>query len=197
VSAHDDTAQLVRLSRAGEPRALATLYRRFAPDLLGYLERVLGQRAEAEDVLHETFLRIFEGRGRYDERGQFRSWLFRVATRLALDRVQRAQRQAELLAEAAHAPASYGSSDPSDGISHRELELEIDAALSDLPPAYMVAFHLRVREELSYREIASMCGDSEGTLRSRVHHALKRVRLAIAGAGYRAPGDRQRQRNKR
>jgi len=56
---------LVTRSRRGDPRALAELYRRHAPTLLAYLERILRERAEAEDVLQETYLRIFQGRGRY------------------------------------------------------------------------------------------------------------------------------------
>ena len=55
----------------------------------------------------------------------------------------------------------------------------IDSALSDLPATYAMAFHLRVREEFSYREMAEICGEPEGTLRSRVHHTLKRLRVAL------------------
>jgi RNA polymerase sigma-70 factor (ECF subfamily) len=59
---------------------LADLYRRHAPALLAYLERMCGGRAEAEDALQETFLRVMKGRGEYREEGRFRAWLFTIAT---------------------------------------------------------------------------------------------------------------------
>ena len=91
--------ELARRSRSGDPRALATLYRRHAPALMEYLRRLCGNPADAEDVLQETFLRVFEGRGRYSGRGRFRSWLFTIATRLAHDRHRRRRRQSGLTAE--------------------------------------------------------------------------------------------------
>ena len=61
----------------------------------------------------------------------------------------------------------------------RELIERIESALADLPASYAMAFHLRIRERFSYREIASMCGEPEGTLRSRIHHTLGRIRKAL------------------
>jgi DNA-directed RNA polymerase specialized sigma24 family protein len=68
---------------------------------------------------------------------------------------------------------------PHERLAHEELLRAIDSALSDLPATYAMAFHLRVREEFSYREMAEICDEPEGTLRSRVHHTLKRLRVAL------------------
>jgi len=176
LQAPDDDVLAARC-REGDPAALATLYRRHATPLLAHLARVLGTRADAEDVLHETFLRVFEGRGAYQGRGRFRAWLFTVATHLALDRLRR-QRRHDALAhfmEAASGPAR----EPSLEAERRELADRIEAALADLSPDHAIAFHLRVREAFTYREIAGMCGAPEGTLRSRVHHALARIRRTL------------------
>jgi RNA polymerase sigma-70 factor (ECF subfamily) len=170
-------------ARGGDPRALATLYRRFAPALLAYLARLLGNRADAEDVLHESFLKVFEGHGRYDGRGRFRPWLFTIATRLAHDRHRRAGRRDRLLPEATTRARPAGTVDPLERVAHRELERRIESVLAGLPPSYAAAFHLRVREGLSYREIAAVSGEPEGTLRSRVHHTLRRLRAHLAGPG--------------
>jgi RNA polymerase sigma-70 factor, ECF subfamily len=186
---------LVTRSREGDPRALAELYRRHAPALLAYLERMLRERAEAEDVLQETYLRIFQGRGRYVGRGRFRSWLFTVATRIAYDR-RRAQRRHDELSSAVLDATRRPAEEPGHGVDHRDLLEIVESALADLPPAYAQAFFLRVHEDQSYREMAAICGEPEGTLRSRVHHAMKRVQRIVGESGLsplRACPSRERQ----
>lgn len=181
VEADDD--RLARQARRGEARALATLYRRHAPALVDYLSRITADRLDAEDALHEAFLRVFQGRGRYRGRGRFRAWLFTIATRIARDRQRRDRRHGELQAEARDAIAPAGRPDPALLAEGRDLAGKVESAMTDLPESYAIAFHLRIREEMSYREIAAISGESMGTLRSRVHHALKRIRRSLADAG--------------
>jgi RNA polymerase sigma-70 factor (ECF subfamily) len=185
-TSRDDDALAAR-SREGDPRALAALYRRSAPALLDYLERLLGDRAEAEDALHESFLRLFRGRGRYEARGRFRSWLFTLATHLARDRLKQLRRQDRLVDSLRQAPALAAAGSPGEAVAEQELLSEIESALADLPPAYGTAFHLRVREGFSYREMAAIQGEPEGTLRSRVHHTLKCIRQRLGERGLATP----------
>lgn len=189
-----DDDLLALKSRDGDSRALAILYRRFAPGLLEYLGRVLGERSDAEDLLHEVFLRIFEGQGRYEGRGRFRAWLYTVATHLARDRLKQRRRRGELAAVVAEALAGPPGPDPIEEVARQELGARIDSALADLPPSYAMAFQLRVREDFSYREMVAICGEPEGTLRSRVHHSLKRIRQTLARgcSGIPAPGRAER-----
>jgi RNA polymerase sigma-70 factor (ECF subfamily) len=173
----DDDDRLAARSRHGDPTALAELYRRHGPRLLAYLERRLGNRPDAEDVLQETFLRIFAGRGRYDGRGRFHAWLFTIATRLAADRMRAGRRQAQLL-RAHHDPSD--SSAPAEAALGERARACIERVLADLPEDYAIAFHLRVREDFAYHDMSILCGAPEGTLRSRVHHTLRRIRDALA-----------------
>lgn len=172
--AEEDDDQLALRCRDGDAQALATLYRRHASALLEYLERRTGQRHDAEDILQDTFVRIFDGRGRYEGRGRFRSWLFTVATRLAVDRARQRQRRSEL------ASTHYESIPPGAEVPERRLpdrtRIRIEMVLSTLPAEYSQAFHLRILAGFTYGEIAAICGDPEGTLRSRVHHTLGRIR---------------------
>jgi len=180
------TDAVVKRCRDGDPRALAMLYRQFAPALLGYLQRLVGECSDAEDLLQEVFLRLLEGRGRYEGRGKFRQWLFTVATNLARDRLKQQQRRGVLNGELFREPGDIGSSDsdPIAELLHQELLVAIDSTLADLPTAYAEAFHLRVREQFTYNEMAAIGGESAGTLRSRVFHTLKRIRLALGARGY-------------
>jgi RNA polymerase sigma-70 factor (ECF subfamily) len=183
-----DDDRLAERARRGDAAALAALYRRHAGGLVAYLERYLGDRADAEDVLQDAFLRIFEGRGRYRPGGRFRAWLFTIATHLARDRLKQKRRRAEILAADPGAPRP--DLDPLALVLRRQVEAVIDSVLADLPATYASAYHLRVREGLSYREISEICGDPEGTLRSRVHHTLRRIRDELSR---RAPDPAHRQ----
>ena len=87
--------------------------------------------------------------------------------------------------------------DPSADILHRQLNERIDGALADLPPTYTHVFHLRVREGFSYGEIAAISGEPEGTLRSRVHHSLKRIRQVLEQDGFRTTTSRREERENR
>lgn len=193
--APDEEERLAERARQGDALALAMLYRHLAPVLLGLLVRTLADRAEAEDVLHDTFLRLLDGRRRGDGPGHLRAWLFTVATRLAVDRLRRRKRRGEILAEAAAEIAPPALPDPEDRFLHDELLDRIEDSLSDLPATYAMAFHLRVRHRVPYREMAELLGDPEGTLRSRVHHALLRIRKSLVRVGYERPSRRAQEEN--
>ncbi len=191
-----DDDRLAALARKGDPGALATLYRRHAPALLEYAARITGERAEGEDVLHETFLRVFQGRGTYRGRGRLRAWLFTIATRIARDRRRSGMRHAALEAKAKDTIAPVAAADPLDEAMRRQLLSRVESVLDDLPRSYAVAFHLHIREDRSYKEIASISGEPEGTLRSRVHHTLMQIRRSLASTGAVLPVGRGREEEK-
>ena len=123
-------------------------------------------------------MNIFEGRGHYSERGRFRSWLYTIATRKAMDRIRNHARRAELLLQ--HGDLDRPWCDPLKQAADRQLLERIEAVLHTLPPETVAAFHLRIRDEFRYAEIAAISGDSEGTLRSRIHHALKKIHRELS-----------------
>jgi RNA polymerase sigma-70 factor (ECF subfamily) len=176
---------LAEEAQRGEPNALARLYRDLGPPLLGHLERILGERADAEDILHDAFVGLFEGRRRYrSSRGKFRQWIFTVATHMAIDRIRRNRRAHDLEPSAGEALFRPPGPGPAERIVLAETVRRVEAALADLPGIYAVAFHLRVREEFSYAEMAEIMNEPEGTLRSRVHRAVQQIREALEpGAG--------------
>jgi RNA polymerase sigma-70 factor, ECF subfamily len=175
--------RLALRARAGDADALTRLYGAFAPALMAYVERLTGDRAQAEDVVQETFLKVLENRGRYAAEGRFRQWLFTVAANAARSQVRRGHLLVRLDAdpgtEAAVGATPSRATAPDVATADREHLRLIEKTLATLPPGYAPAFHLRLREGFSYREIAAITGEPEGTQRSRVHHALHRLREAL------------------
>lgn len=181
-----DDDLLAARSRQGDALALATLYARHAPGLLRYLQRFKVPIEENEDILQETFIRIFEGRGRYEARDRFRPWLYTVATRLALDRVQERRRRTDIL-ETRYGPELGMSTEPQEIALGTRMRQRLVGLLDALPREQCLALQLRFQDGFSYREMASICGEAEGTLRSRVHHALRRLREDLGRGTSRRP----------
>ncbi len=172
--------QLAMSARQGDPDALGQLYENLGPALLGFLHHLLQDRNTAEDILHDTFLRLFEGRGNWQPNGNLKPWLFTVARRLALDKLRAAKRHREL-AGPSQAIAIMGTTkSPDSDLDPRCLDDLVNNTLATLPPAYATAFHLRIGQEFTYPEMAAICNEPQGTLRSRVHHTLGLLRKAMA-----------------
>jgi RNA polymerase sigma-70 factor (ECF subfamily) len=142
------------------------LVRQHEPHLLRFARRYLRHPAEAEEVTQETFLRAWQQIARFDPSTDFRAWLFTIARYLCMARLKEAKRHPPAQLEEAAVPA--GS--PSESLEG------LRAAFDRLPPAQREVVALRLFDELSYREIARITGDTEVALRSRLHDALERLK---------------------
>ena len=147
--------------------------------------RLTGNRADAEDLMQETFVRVFRSLGSYRP-GTFEGWLHRITTNLFLDLARRRGRiRFELMGDTSDLhPVGSELSSPERGFEHRNLDLDVQAALNALPPGSRAAVVLCDIEGLSYEEIAETLGIKTGTVRSRIHRARARLRDSLA---HRAP----------
>ena len=147
---------------------LAELYQDVGPGLLAYLRRRLGDRHVAEDVLQETFCQAARRLERLAEAASPRAWLFTIARNLAATMRRRRGPAVELTVEP---PAVEPTADA-------RLDA-LRAAIAELPEAMRETLELRLRDELSYEEIAAVLGLPIGTVRSRLHHAVQRLRTTM------------------
>jgi RNA polymerase sigma-70 factor (ECF subfamily) len=88
----DPDVQRMLAFSAGDTSAFDGLFRRWAEPLLHYLERMVGDTGTAEELLQDTFLRVHRARERYQPRARFSTWLYRIATNLALNELKRPRR---------------------------------------------------------------------------------------------------------
>jgi RNA polymerase sigma-70 factor (ECF subfamily) len=149
--------------------------------------RLTGNRADAEDLTQETFVRVFRSLDRYQP-GTFEGWLHRITTNLFLDGARRRTRlRFDALGESAERVEASDRTSPERGFEHENLDLDIQEALNALKPQFRAAVVLCDIEGLSYEEIGATLGVSTGTVRSRIHRGRAQLREALA---HRAPRPR-------
>jgi len=146
--------------------------------------RLTGNKADAEDLTQETFVRVFRSLDRYQP-GTFEGWLHRITTNLFLDGARRRTRlRFDALGESAERLPATDRTSPERGFEHENLDVDIQAALNALKPQFRAAVVLCDIEGLSYEEIGATLGISTGTVRSRIHRGRAHLREALA---HRAP----------
>jgi RNA polymerase sigma factor (sigma-70 family) len=177
----DDEA--MRRVAEGDSAALALLFERHKTRLFGFLYHLCGDRALAEDLLGETFLRVYRARGRYRPGSGFVPWLLAIARNLALGEMRRravlTRIRERLLREAARAPDPW---EPEWEPERDAVAEAVRAALTALPEEQRSAVVLKEYEGLSYREIGEVLGCSEEAARARTYRARTALRAALREA---------------
>jgi len=173
-----EDAVLVARCRAGDERAATALVRRFAPSVARFVAS-LGERQEVEEVVQDTFVRAFASLDGFRGESSLGSWLFAIARNLVRDRVRgRASRYQVVPIEEGHAVTGH---DALDAAVSDETERRLGEALDLLSPMQREVFTLRVSEGLSYREIASVVGSTDGAARVHYHNAMRAIKEFIDG----------------
>lgn len=160
---------LAKAAAAGDTRALEELYRRYELPVVRYLQRVVRDNDIAVDLFQEAFFRAYVNLGSFDPRRAFQPWLYRIATNIARDWLRHELRAL---------PAAVEPDEPSviSIIETRDLARRVESAVAELSEDHRLVVILRHYQELSYAEIAEITGSPEGTVRSRMHYALRALR---------------------
>ena len=175
---------LIEAHRRGDREAFGELVRRYGDGVLGYLVKMSRNREQAEDLFQETFKRVHEKAHTY--RGSnFKSWLFRIATHVAIDGLRKRKRlrvvslnqpldcpggDCETLEAVAAADDSY---DPSEQAERAEQAQKVRQAVASLPARQRATLVLAYYQQLSYREVAATLGCSLGTVKTQMYRALR------------------------
>ncbi|MBZ5526499.1 MAG: sigma-70 family RNA polymerase sigma factor [Acidobacteriia bacterium] len=183
--------QLMLEVKAGDEQSFALLLHRYRSPVINFLYRMVRNRAQAEDLAQEVFLRVYRARGGYEPSAKFSTWLFRIATNLALNSVRdtRHQKQ-EISIEQPAGETEEGEERPLD-VEERSANIEqhlveearsrmIREAVERLPEKQRAAVLLHKYEELSYGEIAKSLRCSESALKSLLFRAYETLRVELA-----------------
>jgi len=174
----------------GDAGAFRDLYARVAPRLVGYLQRMCGERATAEDLVQQTFLKVHGARSAYVRGADPVPWMFAIARRTFLDEARRRKRARVNVSrgegDLPEVPAAMDGSplaDAKPAAADPELVTAALDALSRLPPAQREAIILTKMSGKSIAEAAAITGATAGAMKLRAHRAYVALRRALAAIG--------------
>lgn len=168
---------LVLRCQAGDDAAFAKLMSAFEGRTLGYLRGIVGD--DAEDAQQEVWLAVYRHLRDLADPGAFRTWLFRITRYRAIDFLRRRKREHELIDDVSVDTVAIPASESEDDDDALVDEEALTAALMAMPPPQREVMLLRYRDGLSYQEIATVVGRPIGTVRTRLHHAKKRLQESL------------------
>ena len=186
----NDDAPLIEAMMRGDHGAMSTLYDRYAPGVMGLALRITRERADAEEVVVDTFAQVWRDATRFQaERGSVASWVATIARSRALDllRARARRRHLDVAAEAevSVAPPAMGAGTPSPiaDLLADERFRRVQAALDILPAPQRAPIELAYFEGLSQSEIAQRLDEPLGTVKTRTRLGLRRLRELLAPLG--------------
>ncbi|MBA3521370.1 MAG: sigma-70 family RNA polymerase sigma factor [Gemmatimonadales bacterium] len=177
---------LIANAAGGDERAIAALYDRYGEVVYAIAYRIVGQRADAEEVVIEAFAQAWRDAPRFEvARASVAGWLTMIARSRALDLVRSRSRRERITASAA-ADRSEGSpamggwrSDPALSLDHSERRQQVELALQKLSPPQRQAIELAYFEGLSQSEIAERLKEPLGTVKTRVRLGMQKLRECL------------------
>jgi RNA polymerase sigma-70 factor (ECF subfamily) len=187
---HDlEDEELLRLYTGGELLAMEVLLDRYERPLFSFVLRHVRDRARAEDLLQETFLRMVEHASTFEGTARLRTWLFRIARNQCIDEARRrVHRRHPSLDQPQGAEADGPTlhdrlANSAPGADRQNVAKQmggaIHEAISALPEEQREVFLLRQVRQLSFKEIAEITEVSENTVKSRMRYALERLQGAL------------------
>ena len=176
--------ELLRQYLAGDEAAFTALVSRYSKELFGFLVRFLRDRALAEDVFQEAFLQLHLSAGTFDPSRRLKPWLFTIAANKARDAMRSRQRRQAAPLDAAVKPDSpeqttYASLMPADvpapneALTNLETRRAVQNIVEEMPENLRLVLLLSYFHEVPYKDIADMLSLPLGTVKSRLHAAVK------------------------
>jgi len=183
--------EVVALAKAGKETAYRELLRRYERPVFSLIYRMVRDRALAEDLAQETFIKVLNALESYRPEYKFSSWVFKIANNAAIDQLRR--REVDTLSldgapdartpdevEATALQATDRHESPLAELESRELGSQIEHAVGKLRPEYRTAILLRHVEGRSYEEIAEVMDLPLGTVKTYIHRARLELREYLA-----------------
>ena len=168
--------KLIRLFKAGATReaAFAAIIRKYQERLYWHLRRMLHVHEDADDVLQNTFIKVWKNLDKFREDARLYTWLYRIATNEALTHINK---------EKKHRNGSLDNEDL--GLADRlradeyfdgdEAAIKLQEAIDQLPEKQKLVFNMRYFQELKYDELSEILETSVGALKASYHHAVKKI----------------------
>jgi RNA polymerase sigma-70 factor (ECF subfamily) len=184
-------ARLIERLVARDERAFNELVRAYERRVFALVLRMLGDRAEAEDLAQEVFVQVFKAIGSFRGDSKLSTWIYRIAVNLCKNRskylrVRHTGEQDELEAVAERVPLGEATranvahvSRPDEALGGKQVEQIVQRAILAIDPEFRECLVLRDVEEMSYEDIGEVTGLPPGTVKSRIHRARAMLREIV------------------
>ncbi len=175
--------ELIHRFQGGEKEAYDELVSRFSGPLLNFIYRIIGDIAFAEDLLQETFIRLWLNRDSYREIARFSTWLYTIAGNLAKSELRRRRVRRWLSLSTDNQERTLElpdpSADPHRDLERRNIRRRVEEEIRRLPRVFREVIVLRDIQELSYEEIGSILQIPLGTVKSRVNRGRRKLQQRL------------------
>jgi RNA polymerase sigma-70 factor (ECF subfamily) len=189
ILAISDEALMLKYAE-GDIDAFEKLLERHRGPLFGYLCRILKDRELAEDTFQEVFIKVMKARASYKQTAKFSTWLYRIAHNAAVDVLRReSYRKTESLSQPRNRGSGSdltlqdavpsGNPEPDAEFDRKQFSEALKKCIKRLDPLQREVFVLRQYQDLPFREIASITGATESTVKSRMRYALQNLRRML------------------
>jgi len=175
---------LVERCRRGDAEAFGRFVDLYQARVIGFVRRMVSNADDAADIAQETFLRAFQNFGRFDGRSSVRTWLFRIAHNLCIDRARRLDRRVEEFSmidseDESVLDVSDERWQPERLVLDDELRQAVENAIETLSEKLRAVLLLHDREEMAYDEISATLGIPVGTVKSRLFLARAHLQASV------------------
>lgn len=174
-TALSDTELLVQFRNPlTKEKAFTSIIRKYQEKLYWHVRRMVVEHEDANDVLQNVFVRVWNGLENFREDSQLYTWLYRIATNECLTYIEQQKKRTSVALD----EVESGLSNKIKADSHfdaNRLEWKLQLAIQQLPEKQRVVFNLRYYDEMPYEEMSRVLDTSEGALKASYHHAVKKI----------------------
>ncbi len=182
------TDKLVVAAQQGNQEAFGALVDEYQDNIYNYVARMIRDRTEAEDIAQETFVKAYQALGKFRGASSFQTWLYRIASNLAIDTIRRRTRHGSVSLEQSvetdegQVPRQWPDEGPGpfEQVEIAETQQAVREAIATLSPKLRTVIVLYDLEGLSYRQIADILGCPLGTVKSRLFNARNQLQDILA-----------------
>ena len=173
---HLDDQELLRQFKdpSSKEKGFTAIIKKYQEKLYWHIRRMVVDHEDANDVLQNMFIKVWNALDNFREDSQLYTWLYRIATNESLSYIEQQKKR-----------ASVSLSDVENGLSNKlkaeknydsnKIEWKLQMAMQQLPEKQRVVFNLRYYDEMPYQEMSVVLETSEGALKASYHHAVKKI----------------------
>ena len=156
-------------------KAFRILIHEYKKRLLCHIRKIAVSHDDADDILQNTFIKVFKGINRFNRKSKLYSWLYRIATNESITFInKRAQLGNVCISEINQEPVACLQSD--EWLTGNEIQLLLQEAVSTLPEKQQLVFNLKYFDQMKYNEISELLKTSIGGLKASYYHAVKKIK---------------------